>query len=821
MPDFLEQFVDAMAAAGCAPKHAADVKPDDARHRYALADDTSTKKTGEYQFKIDADFAVGWFRSYREGVTHKWYSRLPRSITPEERAKLKERLEAEKRHKDAETKSRQDAVAEKAKKLWARASKTGESAYAKRKNIVADGVRYLNGLMIVPAYINGSIVTLQFIAADGQKRFLKDGRKEGAYSVIADKADDRSTIIVCEGYATGATIRMATGFPVAIAFDAGNLEPVCKVMRAKYPDARIIVAADNDQWTVKGTIRSKAEFNGVNTSEICGDDERWSVWRAKGYLVNTGVEKAKSAAAKIAAHVVWPDIAENDPDKKTDFNDIYCADLKNGLQIIKDRILSAGSFTAAAADGGGDDFPHEDANAPAEILSPPEWATDFPPLEAYEEETRELVALYAAAEKERGTHWRENLFCKDDGTVHPKSLNNAKLFLENDKVLSNLFCYDEFAHDKIVYRCPPWEKPQAFKPRELCDDDVTFLTVELERRGILQPISIVHKLLAATIKTNSRNPAQEYFNRIQWDGTPRLEKWLAYYCGAEFDDPEYLRQVGVKWMVAAIARVFDSGCKFDHIPIFEGPQNAGKSLMLKELATIHNVAYFDDSIRVSDLGDPKVVPKLQGVLIVEIQEMSGFRRKDVDELKQAITTTHDRIVKKYQNEATKYPRQFVFAGTINPVDGYLHDPTGNRRFWPIRVGNKIDLEALKRDKEQLWAEAVVRYKAGEKLYLEGDVYLKAQEEQRKRAIIHPWMPDIESLVNGKDVVLVTDIWERVGFTDKSRRTEQAQTAISKIMTALGYAQSRRRVAGTKKEYCWVKREKPLQAELDEEVEWEG
>jgi predicted P-loop ATPase len=365
--------------------------------------------------------------------------------------------------------------------------------------------------------------------------------------------------------------------------------------------------------------------------------------------------------------------------------------------------------------------------------------------ELYPEQTKLTRDLYTLDVQDDPITWNDvvngdgedKLIFSKNGELSPTSMVNVDLMIRYHPEFKDLFCYDEFAHLKTIVSCPPWEDPKRFQVREISDEDYTRLTIELEKKGLKPTITTIKKILDSSVRKKTRHPAREYFGKLEWDGTPRLDTWLTYYCGAEYDDPDYLKFVGRKWMTAIVARIFRAGTPWHHMPIFEGDQGARKSSMLEELSTIHGKAYFEDGINVSDLGNDKIVPKLQGVLIVEMAEMSGLNRKDVNELKQAITSSNDRIIRKYANEPTSYPRQFVFAGTINPTDGYLDDPTGARRFWPVRVGKVIDIDALARDKEQLFAEAVHCFKNGEKLYLNAEEEKLAKIAQDERSLSHP------------------------------------------------------------------------------------
>ncbi len=786
MTKLVSQFIAAMEAKGCKPHQASDVLGDDVKRRYRLDGDAVGKRNGEYQLCVSGDRAYGWFKSYKDGVPHSWYSREAKKWTSEERDAWRVKIEADKAERKAALEAQRHEAAIKARWVWDRAEPDGSTAYLLRKKAELNGARIYKGATVVPVYnASGQIVSLQFIGADGTKRFLKGGAKEGCYFGMATREEDKSVLAVVEGFATGDAVRRATGMPTVVAFDAGNLIDVSAVLRSKYPNSKIVICGDNDP---------------------------------------VGVSKAMQAAAKIGgAQVLYP-VFEHGQDG-SDWNDFYVA---YGLDATRDRIV--GAITSGTTMGVPDQsLPVVNVQTGGDIPS----KGDIPlmegegeeggdghthltiPLDAYEEDVRGTVALYTHQKRVSNANWRAELTMKEvkgEDVPVPRNLSNCKLYIENHEILSNLFCYDEFAKEKVVYQCPPWEDVSTFKPRALRDDDITQLTCELDKLGIIQPFKVVSALVSAVIKNNAKNPAVEYFNGLTWDGVKRLDKWLIYYCGAETDDTEYLKAVGRKWLTAAVARVFEPGCKFDHMLILEGPQNAGKSQMLKELATIHGREYFDDTIRVMDLGHPSTVPKFQGVLIVEVAELAGFANKDSAELKQAITVTHDRVVQKYEKEATSFPRQFVFAATVNPDSGYFTDPTGNRRFWPVKVGRKIDLAAIKRDKEHLWAEAVMRYKEGEKLYLEENMYAKAEEAQQKRNSVHPWQPDIESFCHGKDRITREEVWNHLAIGDRTKRTKQARDEISRIMTRMGWEESRLRFNGVP-EYCWVRKSEEEEIEI--------
>ena len=810
MNDFIGEFIDFMRSNGCAPLDLSEIIADDKRRRFKVDGDRGTQRTGVFQLKVDGEFAVGWVRNYRIGETVSWHSKTPgKKYSPEELKALKTKIEAEKKAAE-ELKAREAALAaEKAKKLWERAAPATGNEYTARKLITPEGALQSGDLLLVPVRRKHQLVSLQYIAPSGSKTFLKGGETAGGYCALADSGDDFRFILICEGYATGCSLRHATGFPVVVVFNAGNLAAVAKEIKAQRRDSKLIICADNDQWT----FRPQSKPAGIEASEIPGNDPRWAEWREGNRCMNTGLDKAREAATKVGGcWIAIPAIPGDDAGKRTDFNDIACSE---GIGAVKDQLSAVIKKLSKV----------EEEQAPSEIEpvfepsfsgpdldSPPEWLNDLPPLEEYEQESREVVQLYTGGKREdKNEDWKAKLYLTDKGKIDSGNMRNAELFLENDRVLSDLFCYDEFSNDKVIYQSPPWEDAKRFRPRRIQDYDITHLAIELEKRGIKQPFSTISRILEASIRRKPRNPATEYFNRIRWDGVKRLDSWLATYAGAVFDDPEYVSAVGRKWLCAAVKRVFEPGCKFDYMPVFEGPQGLMKSTMLEELATVHGNRYFDNTVKVSDFGSKDLVPKMQGVLIIELAELSGLSKADVDIVKQEITVRVDRITQKYQNEATEFPRKFVFAGTINPKNGYLSDPTGNRRFWPVQLSgvtpdDKIDLKGLAAVKEQLWAEAKAAVDAGEPLFLPRELEEKAFVAQEKRSSIHPWEPDIQQIVLGMNSLTNNQLWEGLKIDDRTKRSKKAMSEISDIMVRLGYEYKQVRESG-ERERKWVKKTK--------------
>lgn len=230
---------------------------------------------------------------------------------------------------------------------------------------------------------------------------------------------------------------------------------------------------------------------------------------------------------------------------------------------------------------------------------------------------------------------------------------------------------------------------------------------------------------------NPFHPIRDYLDELRWDGVPRLPTWLTTYLGAE---PTPLNAaIGKIFLIAGVSRVRTPGVKFDTIMVLEGAQGGGKSTAIKVLAGEEN---FSDQ-EVLSLDPKSQMEALEGVWVYEIAELEGISRADTSKVKAFVSRAVDQGRPAYARYKERRPRQTVFIGTTND-DKYLRDTTGNRRFWPVKVGT-IDLEALKRDRDQLWAEAAYWEAKDESLVLPQELWSLAQAEQDARLEDDPWM----------------------------------------------------------------------------------
>lgn len=248
--DVIQKFINEMRAAGIAPASGEQIIADDQWHRYRIEGDKPRVRNGSYILKIEPDgFAAGMAKSFKAGQgSFTFTSKSARRASEEEKEAWRQRVAEERRKKEEQARAEAAEARRKADWIWSRSSVGGElHPYLVRKGISGwHGARARGDLLVVPVRNgDGELVGLQFIGAEG-KNFLSHTEKKGAYHFIGGRGEDMSVVAICEGFATGCTIREATRWPVVVAFDAGNMVSVAKVVREKWPDAQIILAADND-----------------------------------------------------------------------------------------------------------------------------------------------------------------------------------------------------------------------------------------------------------------------------------------------------------------------------------------------------------------------------------------------------------------------------------------------------------------------------------------------------------------------------------------------------------------------------------------------
>lgn len=340
--------------------------------------------------------------------------------------------------------------------------------------------------------------------------------------------------------------------------------------------------------------------------------------------------------------------------------------------------------------------------------------------ERWDEATEGFQAVQS--DEPEDDRWRERL------KMHPKSglplptIDNIWIILENDPRLKGRFALNEFAGRGEVLGALPWA--EGTQRRLWGDNDNAGLYWYLEKVYGITGRANVDGALSLHSERHAFNEVSDYLQGLHWDGQERLDTLFIDFLGAE--DNEYTRAVTRKAFTAAVARAMKPGCKYDNMTILSGRQGLGKSTLLDKMSR----GWFNDSIRTFEGKEASEL--LQGVWIVEVGELDAFRRSDVSRIKQFLSQKADRFRAAYGRHVKEIPRRCVFFGTTNNVD-FLRDRTGNRRFWPVDVGVHTPTRNVWRDLDhevdQLWAEAVVRWRSGESLYLSGELEELAKQRQ--------------------------------------------------------------------------------------------
>ena len=320
-------------------------------------------------------------------------------------------------------------------------------------------------------------------------------------------------------------------------------------------------------------------------------------------------------------------------------------------------------------------------------------------------------------------------------------VNNTRLILENDIRWKGVLGFSDFSYAVEKIKKPPFANNS--ETGEWSDADTARLRCWLAEQpeyGFSPKTNDADDALLVAAQANRFHPVREYLESLTWDKAPRLDNWLVDYMGAE--KSPYMVSVGSKWMIAAVARVMEPGCKMDSVLIFEGAQGRGKSTAFKILGG----EYFSDTH--FDIGTKDAFQQMRDVWVYEMAELDAFNKAESNRAKAFFSAQEDNYRPSYARRNIKVPRQCVIGGTTNQ-DYYLKDVTGNRRYWPVKC-HDIDLQALRKDRDQLWAEAYHRYKEGETWHVQqSELHLfESQQEDRYQEdawenLIVNWLHDPE------------------------------------------------------------------------------
>lgn len=412
-----------------------------------------------------------------------------------------------------------------------------------------------------------------------------------------------------------------------------------------------------------------------------------------------------------------------------------------------------------------------------------------PPLN--EEEVKQIaksISKYKPSD-ETNIIWDIN-----NNKVKQKTLRNVINFLQTDENLNELFRLNLFNQTIEFSKDRPW---QAID--EIFDDGEAVALREYlgQKHSFDVSCPLIFDAVLAQARKHAYHPVKDYLNSLKWDGTPRIWKWLNTYLSVE--DSLYSQKVGEMTLVAAVARIFHPGIKYDHMLVIEGRQRMGKSLCINILGK----KWFSEISLVDK--DKDTVGKMMGKWILEVGEMEVLKKKEIESIKAFITTQSDRVRLPYQRTTKDFPRQNIFIGTINPDGkGYFMDSTGNTRFFPV-LAHKCDIQGLQRDVDQLWAEAVQTWNKGYDLFIsDSKINDMCIEEQESRFSSDEWTIAINDWIKSVNIspnkmkVTGVDIWKMCFDGDIKKFSRMEQNRIAKIMRRLGYERKRMSIDGDKK-----------------------
>lgn len=388
-----------------------------------------------------------------------------------------------------------------------------------------------------------------------------------------------------------------------------------------------------------------------------------------------------------------------------------------------------------------DDDPKKSYNAMAEFAA----ADERVKLRIFEEKRQAAAEDFDEADPDA---WKKQLQYEKKSMELKNNLHNLMLILENDENLKGIV-FNQLADGMEIRGNVPWPHPAKFwrdadDAQLICYVDAAYGTFSARNYDIA---------VTKAVDDRSYHPIREFFETLPaWDGVERADTLLIDYLGAE--DTPYVRAVTRKELCAAYCRVYHPGIKFDSMIVLNGDQGIGKSTLIAKLGG----EWYSDSLNLSDMNDKTAAEKLQGYWIMEIGELAGMRKADLDKVKAFISRQDDKYRASFGRRVTPHPRQCVFFGTTNSQNGYLRDITGNRRYWNVKVPGNGKYKPWDMDEDtvrQVWAEVMVYAKAGEKLYLPSELEAYAKEEQRAAME----RDDREGLVQEYLDMLLPDTWD--------------------------------------------------------------
>lgn len=365
-----------------------------------------------------------------------------------------------------------------------------------------------------------------------------------------------------------------------------------------------------------------------------------------------------------------------------------------------------------------------------------------------------IVTEKAGGKKDADLNWMSDLEI-DSKRNFLSTSTNLNAIIANDSNLKKLFSYNTFDTKRYILRSAPWR--EITEPEPVRNVDYAGVRNYIETAYGISSAMKVDDSLSLEIEKNTIHPIRSYLEALTWDGIQRIESTLAEYFGAA--DTKFNGAAFKKMMVAGVARIFNPGCKFDYMLVLVGEQGLRKSSFLNTLGK----GWFSDTF--STVQGKEALEQLQGAWIIEIAELSAFRKSEVEAIKHFVSKQKDDYRPAYARSPETFKRQCVFFGTTNNLE-FLKDPTGNRRFWPVLCGQKqVKKDVFKdlpEEVDQLWAEAVHLYNNGEKLYFDKTTEALARSLQEQHSEKDERMGVIVEYLDRK----IPEDWEQKDIHDR-------------------------------------------------------
>jgi predicted P-loop ATPase len=372
-------------------------------------------------------------------------------------------------------------------------------------------------------------------------------------------------------------------------------------------------------------------------------------------------------------------------------------------------------------------------------------------------------------------------YCIPGSTGKPLPiLANIMTALRSDPALVPCFALDEMLRAPLLLYPLPGQEIEH-EPRPVTDVDVGLLQEHLQQAGLTRiSKDVVHQAVDLRASELAFHPVRDYLGGLEWDGIPRLKVWLASYLGCELSP--YSQAIGQMFLISMVARIYEPGCKADHMLILEGAQGEHKSTA----CSILSAPWFSDALPDIATAGKDVSVHLRGKWLIEIAEMHAMNKVEAAQLKAFVTRDVERFRPPFSRREVIEPRQCVFIGTTNK-DAYLRDETGGRRFWPIKIGN-IRVEDLQRDRDLLFAEAVELYRQAVPWWPDKKFereHIMAQQAARYEP--DAWEENISAYIRTQPKVTIGQV-AREALKIETRRIGKAeQNRIAAVLEHLGWS----------------------------------